>query len=136
MFCPLKRNYENGKIILLDRYTTSSIIYQAALIEDTQKRKDFINYVIDYEYNKLGIKEPDKTIFLHMPYEYSCILKKNREILDQHEMDEDHLKNAEQTYIELSELYNWNRIECIKDNEVRTIEEIGDEVYSLVKDLI
>jgi dTMP kinase len=51
-------------------------------------------------------------------------------------MDEDHLKNAEQTYIELSELYNWNRIECIKDNEVRTIEEIGDEVYSLVKDLI
>ena len=71
-----------------------------------------------------------------MPYEYSCELKKNREILDQHEKDEDHLKHAEETYIELSELYNWNKIECIKDNKVKTIDEIGEEVYNLVKDMI
>ena len=61
-----------------------------------------------------------------MPYEYSCELKKNRENLDENERDPEHLKQAEVTYIELSELYNWHRIECVKDGEVRTIEDIKD----------
>ena len=89
------------------------------------------------EFELYDLVKPDIKIFLHMPLEAANILKQGRlEKPDQHEMDEDHLKNAEQTYIELSELYNWNRIECIKDNEVKSIEEIGEEVYDLVKDLI
>lgn len=64
----LKQLYEQGKIILLDRYTTSSLIYQSALIEDITEKKKFIDYVIDFEYRKIGIKEPDKVIFLHAPF--------------------------------------------------------------------
>lgn len=59
----LKEHYENGAYILLDRYTTSSIIYQASVIKDMKKRLEFINYVIDFEYHKLEVKEPDCTIF-------------------------------------------------------------------------
>ena len=65
----LKREYENGSIILLDRYTTSSIIYQAAVIDDIDERKKFIDFVTDYEYNKLGIGKPDTVIFLHAPFD-------------------------------------------------------------------
>ena len=64
----LKNHYEDS-IILLDRYTTSSLIYQSALIENIEERKKFINYVIDFEYNKMGIKKPDLVIFLSAPYE-------------------------------------------------------------------
>ena len=46
----LKKYYDDGYLILLDRYTTSSLIYQSALIEDVEERKEFINYVIDFEY--------------------------------------------------------------------------------------
>ena len=60
----LKEEYENGSIILLDRYTTSSIIYQSTLIENKNVKKDFIDYISDYEYNKLGIGKPDLVIFL------------------------------------------------------------------------
>ena len=48
---------------MLDRYTTSSVIYQSALIEDIELKKAFIDYITDFEYNKIGIKEPDKVIF-------------------------------------------------------------------------
>ena len=94
-----------------------------------------IDYIIDYEYNKLGIKKPDKTIFLHMPYEYSVELKKNRTLLDEHEKSPEHLQLAEETYIELSELYNWDRIECIKDNKIREPEDINDEIFELIQQM-
>ena len=53
---------DEGKIILLDRYTTSSLIYQSALIENLDDKKDFIKYVVDFEYNKLGVKEVVKKV--------------------------------------------------------------------------
>ena len=46
------------------------------------------------------------------------------------------MKNAENAYIELSELYNWDKIECIKDNELRSIEDINEEIYNIVTDNI
>ena len=139
------RRYNIGKIneyldkdyyVILDRYTTSNLAHQGSKIKNKDDRFDMYQWIDKLEYWLLKLPKPDKTIFLHMPYEYSCELKKNREALDQHEMDGDHLKHAEETYIELSELYNWNKIECIKDNKVKTIEEIGEEVYNLVKDMI
>ncbi len=63
----LKPAYEQSKAIVLDRYTTSSLIYQAALIEDIEQRKDFIDYITDFEYNKLGIQKPDHVVFLYAP---------------------------------------------------------------------
>ena len=145
LFYAADRKYNIGMIqeclekdyyVLLDRYTTSNLAHQGSKIKDKDQRFDMYQWIDKLEYWLLKLPKPDKTIFLHMPYEYSCELKKNREILDQHEKDEDHLKHAEETYIELSELYNWNKIECIKDNEVKTIDEIGEEVYKLVKDMI
>ena len=69
----LKDRYEKGEIIVLDRYTTSSIIYQAALIEDIDERINFIDYICDFEYNKLGIKKPDHVIFLHAPLSFPLL---------------------------------------------------------------
>ena len=48
----LKQEYDKGNIIVLDRYTTSSLIYQSSVIDNPKEKEDFINYVYDYEYNK------------------------------------------------------------------------------------
>ena len=74
----LKPEYEQGKIILLDRYTTSSLICQSSVIKDIKERDAFIDYVFDYEYHKLDIPEPDLVIFLHAPFEVAQSLKKKR----------------------------------------------------------
>ena len=88
----LKEKYENNNTILLDRYTTSSIIYQSSLIEDIEERKKFIDYVCDFEYKKLEIKEPDQVIFLYAPFDVVTKLRNKRKtnegiINDIHERD-------------------------------------------------
>ena len=127
----LKKDY----YVLLDRYTTSNLAHQGSKIKDKDERFNMYQWIDKLEYWLLKLPKPDFTIFLHMPYEYSCELKKNREFVDEHEKDESHLRLAEEAYMELSELYGWNKIECVKGGEVRSIEEIGEEVFEIVKNI-
>lgn len=134
----LKEQYENGKIILLDRYTTSSIIYQTALIEDIEERKKFINYVIDYEYNKLGIKEPDKTIFLSADFDVVTNLRKQRKANDGiendiHERDIEFMKKVYDNALFCADYLGWDIVNCSDKERMKSIEEIHEEVYKLVK---
>lgn len=126
---------EKDYYVLLDRYTTSNLAHQGSKIKDKDERFDMYQWIDKLEYWLLKLPKPDKTIFLHMPYEYSCELKKNREFLDQNEKAPEYLKMAEDAYIELSELYNWDRVECVKDDKIRTIEDISDEVFEIMKEM-
>lgn len=134
----LKEQYENGKIILLDRYTTSSIIYQAALIKDTQERKDFINYVIDYEYNKLGIKKPDKTIFLSADFNVITNLRNQRKENDGiendiHEKDIEFMKKVYDNAMFCAYYLGWDIINCSDKEKMFEKEKIHEKVYKLVR---
>lgn len=134
----LKDEYNKGGIIVLDRYTTSSLIYQATLIENENKREEFINYIYDYEYNKLNLPIPDLVIFLHVPFELAKSLKEKRKREtgvndDIHERDLDFMRNVSDTSIYIANKYNWDFIECSNNSEMLSIEEINDKVYSLVK---
>ena len=40
----LKPLYEKGKVLLFDRYTTSSLLYQAAKIKDLEEKKKFLDF--------------------------------------------------------------------------------------------
>lgn len=127
---------EKGYYVLLDRYTTSNLAHQGSKIKDKDERFNMYQWIDKLEYWLLKLPKPDKTIFLHMPYEYSCELKKNREHIDEHEKSSEHLQMAEEAYIELSELYNWDRIECVSDGKIRSIEDISDDVFNLVSEMI
>ena len=94
-------------------------------------------YQIDkLEYWLLGLPKPDKTIFLHVPYSYAFELKKNRISLDEHEKSKEHLENSEVAYLELASYYNWLNINCIKDNSIRTIEDINEEIMKNIKEYL
>ena len=84
-------------------------------------------------YNLLDLPKLDITIFLYMPYEYAVELKKNRTEIDQHELSEEHLRNAEIAYLELSKLHNYEQINCVQNGEIRSIEDINEEIYQKVK---
>ena len=72
-----------------------------------------------------------------MPYEYAAILKKSRsESADQHESNKDHLKRAEDAYLELTERYGYIKIDCVKDDVIRTIDDINDELERKFEELI
>ncbi len=124
----LKKDY----IVLLDRYVTSNMAHQAGKIKNKEERLKMFKWIEQLEYGLLELPEPDIKIFLHMPYEYSKMLQKNRGELDELETSEENLRNAENTYLEMVELYNFYQIECVKNNSIRSIEDISEEVYRFV----
>ena len=137
------REYNIGKVkeylnegfnVFLDRYVVSNMAHQGGKIEDEVERKKMYKWLEDLEYGLLELPRPDLTIFLHMPYKYSLILKSGREeALDEHERSENHLINAEKAYLELSELYGFDVIECVKDGNIRSIDDINDELVLKLK---
>ncbi len=134
----LKDAYESGKTILLDRYTTSSLIYQSVNIDDLEEKKAFLDYIIDYEYQKLEIYPPDHVIFLHLPFE---IIKRLREARhhndgianDIHERDIEFSKKIYENSTFLADYFDWDVIECSHNGTIRSREEIHKDVYRLVK---
>ena len=126
-----------GRTVLLDRYTTSSVIYQAASLPEYAK-KDFIEYVMDFEYNRLGIKKPDIVIFLTAPYEVIEQLRNARKVNDGiqkdiHESNKEYLKTVYNTAQYACELLDWKKVECSNGNQMRPIEEIHEDIIKLIK---
>ena len=124
---------DKGYYVILDRYTTSNLAHQGSKIHDKDERFNMYQWIDKLEYWLLGLPKPDKTIFLHVPYEYSVELKKNRANLDENEKSPEHLKNAELAYVELAGLYNWDKIECVDSDKIKSIERISDEIIEIVK---
>ena len=92
--------------VILDRYTTSNLAHQGSKIHDKDERFNMYQWIDKLEYWLLGLPKPDKTIFLHVPLENTLELRKNRKSIDEHEKSPEYLKRAEESYLELSELYN------------------------------
>ena len=125
---------DQGYDVILDRYITSNLAYQGSKIRDKDERFDMYQWIDKLEYWLLGLPKPDMTIFLHVPYEKTAELLKTREIVDENEKSEDYLRQAEESYLELSELYNWKKIECVKDNELRSIDDIHQEIMQIIEE--
>ena len=68
-----------------------------------------------------------------MPLKYAIELRKNRESLDEHEKSINHLKMAETSYLELKDKYNFKYVSCIKNNKIRSIDDINEEIYDLIR---
>lgn len=126
-----------GVNVILDRYVYSNLAHQGCKIEDKSERLKMYDWLNELEFNLLGLPEADIKVFLYMPYEVSLELKKGRlEEPDQHESSKEHLINAENAYKEIAQIYNFKTIICSKDSAPRKIEDISDELYNYVLDII
>ena len=67
-----------------------------------------------------------------MPYIYTKKLQDNREELDEHELSKDNIINAEKAYLELALYDNFIKIDCVKDDMIRNIDEINEELINEV----
>ncbi|CEN80606.1 dTMP kinase [Paraclostridium sordellii] len=132
--------YNNGGIIIADRYTTSNMVHQASKMDGNERDK-FINWLFDYEFNLYKIPEPDCVVFLDVPIEYSKKLMENRknkftgeDKKDIHESDISYLSKSYENSLYIANKYNWNKINCIENENLRSIESIHEEIYNIVKE--
>lgn len=135
--------YKNGGILLLDRYVTANMVHQSSKIDNVEEKEKFLTWLMDFEYGMFGIPKPDKVFFLNIPPKVSQILIKERENKfshekqkDIHEADENHLNKAYENACYLINKYNWDEIICAKEDKLRTIDDIHEEIYKRVKEIL
>lgn len=127
----------NGDIVLLDRYVESNMAHQGGKLETKEERQKMYEKLDELEFGIMELPRPDAVIFLYMPSPYAAILRQGRaEAADQLERDMEHLAKAEQAYLELTEKYGYIKIDCVKDDVIRTIDDINDEVMERFEELI
>lgn len=134
-----KRYYENGGIVLADRYTTSNMVHQASKIEDAEERDRYLDWLCDLEFVKLGLPVPDMVIFLDVPPVISNGLMSNRNNKmtggskkDIHESDSEYLRKTYINACQVADKYGWKRIQCIDGSLLRSIDDIHNEIYDYV----
>ena len=128
--------YEQGGLILSDRYTTSNAVHQASKLSE-DKWEDFLSWLYDFEYNKIGIPKPDKVIFLDMPVEVSQELLTKRyegdnSKKDIHESDTEYLDRCRKAAVFTAKYSGWEIIPCADYGEARSIEDIANDVLNSV----
>ena len=128
--------YEDGGLILSDRYTTSNAVHQTSK-EPEANRAEFLRWLYEFEYDKLGLPRPDLVIYLDVPTDFTEKLMRHREqdtgtTADIHEKDLAYLATCRQIGRTAAEYYGWTVIQCVKDGQMRTIEDIHQEIYAHV----
>lgn len=133
----INEKLNSGVHVILDRYVYSNMAHQGGKIKDASERLAMYNWLDTLEFKLLELPVPDIALFLHMPYLKSIELKKDRnEAADQHEMDDDHLQNAEIAYLELANNYHWKIIECVDNGKIRAVDDINQEINRYILDKI
>ncbi len=130
--------YEDGGIIIADRYVTSNFVHQASKISDAEEKERYIEWLSDLEYHIFGLPKPDCVIFLDMPPEYSLRLRQQRNELKQglttdiHEADQTYLQNAYDNAVGIAKHQQWHTISCVADDSIRNIEDIHAEILQTI----
>ena len=133
--------YEDGGIIIADRYVTSNFVHQAGKIEDVAEKERYIQWLSHLEYDIFGLPRPDCVIFLDMPPAYSLRLRQQRNTLKQglthdiHEEDQGYLYQAYENATAIAQHQAWHVINWVADYEIRTIEEIHQEIMQIFSGL-
>lgn len=131
------KDYENGTLILADRYATSNSIYQMEKI-DEDKWDEYLDWSADFEYNKIGIPKPDLVIFLDMPVDVSQKLMTSRYNGDEgkkdvHEANVDFLNNCRNSALYTAKKQGWAVVPCSDGINPLPIKEIHNTILDFVK---
>lgn len=132
--------YENGGLVVADRYTTSNACHQGGKVPPEQ-RQHFLDWLYDFEFRLLGLPQPDAVIYLDVDIEVSRRQMERRQrdtntSADIHERDFSYLSQCLEAGRYAAEHYGWKRISCADGGEMRSVEEIHREVYGVLAEML
>lgn len=125
----IKKYLDAGYIVVLNRYVESNMAFQGGKIKDIKKRNMMYEWLDNLEFVLLELPRPDLVIFLYLPYEEVKVLKENRG----EKANINILRLAEIAYLELAEIYDYQKINCLSNNKLRSIDDIALEIIIKVK---
>ena len=128
--------YKRGGVILSDRYVTSNLAHQAVKLVGEKARREYVSWLEDFEYVRLGLPRPDLVVFLDMPPEASDRLLASRAketgASDIHEADRNYLHRVHAAYADAAKTFGWARVVCGEGSVPRAPQDIAEDVYAAV----
>ena len=132
--------YEEGGLVIADRYTTSNAVHQTSKLP-IEERGKFLDWLFHFEYTMLGLPAPDRVMYLDLPTEVTEQLMRRREAdtnshADIHEQDGAYLRRCRENAAIVVERCGWERVDCAKDGVLRSVEDIHSEIVERLSDLL
>ncbi len=132
--------YQAGGVVVSNRYTTSNAVHQAAKLEGAA-RKDYLQWLFEMEYDRMGLPAPTLVVYLDMPTDVTQALMQGRQEAtnttgDIHETDMDYLRRCRQNAQDVAVDCGWQVISCARDGQPRTMEDIEQEIWDLVQPVL
>lgn len=144
----IRKAKEAGKICVSNRYIGSNMGHQGGKIKSKKERREYFEWLYELEFGILGIPKPDINIILHVPAEVAqkMVDNKNSDMRqyvggkkrDIHEADLEHLKHAEEVYLEIAELFpkNFVVVECVENGKLLSIDAVHEKVWEVVSKIL
>lgn len=134
-----------GETLVMDRYCTSNLIYQAAKLPK-ENRPAFRAWLWDYETNRLGLPRPDLVMYLAVEPDVSINMAQKRSqegeshdkgldgSMDLYEQNLAYQKACFESAIETARDYGWTTIRCTENDTLRSIEDIHEDMLAVVRE--
>ena len=132
-----KDEYEGGGLFVSDRYATSNAVYQTSKLPEAQWG-DYLRWLENFEYDKLGVPKPDVVIYLDMDVSVSQQLLSKRYGGDEskkdiHELDVGFLRSCRRTALCAAEALGWHVIRCDDGRQPRSVSDISKDIIEAAK---
>ena len=132
--------YRRGHLILACRYVTSNAIHQMGKLPK-EEWSGFLDWLEDFEYEKLGLPKPDLVCYLEMDRTVSEQLLEHRYQGDEsrrdiHERDRAYLEQCRISAEYAARHWNWHRVACCRDGKVLPVEEITQQLWQQIQPLL
>ena len=132
-----EQNYKNGEWIIADRYTTSNAVHQASKLEG-DARDEYLLWLYEFEFEKMGLPKPDAVIYLDVPPEVSQKLIENRYNGDNtkkdiHESDVEYLNHCRDAALYAAHKLGWYKIALAKDGKMDSRENNLKKITDVLK---
>lgn len=134
-----EESYKQGCVVLASRYVSSNAIHQMGKLPQNEW-DSYLQWLEDYEYEKLGLPKPDCVIFLDMPVEISQRLMTERYCGDEskkdiHEANVEYLKVCRKTALYAAEKCGWKVVECSDGNYPLSIDAITQAIMKHINEI-
>lgn len=119
-------------VVIANRYTTANAYHQLAKLPD-DRWEDFLSWLWDLEFTKLGLPEPDDVICLVMEPEASESLVEKRCAeqsvkKDIHEADGEYMRRCYRAMCFAAERLGWTVIRCSENGRIFPREDIFKKI--------
>ena len=132
--------YRRGGLVVSDRYTTSNAVHQCSKLPKEQWPA-FLDWLFDFEYNKIGIPVPDRVVYLEVDPAVSQGLMTTRYKGDEsekdiHEKDLAYLARSHEAADYCARTLGWIKVSCTEQGAMRPIEAIHADLLQAIKEVL